>query len=112
MTDESAILDTARTATVEIRGEAKSIQYDLSEMTPRLRKMLTREGGDADEAAIEFVATVVTEWDLTDRQGQAIPLTAEGISGLSYKALNTVMGALNGGPNETGANDQTGASPA
>jgi hypothetical protein len=112
--EPSALIDTVRTATIEIRGESKTLSYDLSELTPRLRRMLTRteDKDDSDAAVCEFIRTVVTRWDITDRQGEAVPITAEGVSDLSYRTINSIMEALNGDPNEPGADDQTGESPA
>lgn len=122
---ESTILSTIRTATFKIGDKAHSLTFDRTELTPRLnRKLLGVKLPDeateeqiaaaresSDDAACEYLSTVVLEWDVTDKHGAIVPLTTEAVSGLSYKTINLIMKAINS-PNAEAATDEHDASPA
>jgi hypothetical protein len=93
--DATSVSDLARSVEVEIRGKAVSVAYDLSEMTPRLRKKLTalESSDNAEDAIVEYLSTIVTAWNLTDRRGNAVDLAD--LDAVSYRDLGEIAEAIN-----------------
>ena len=87
--------DLARSVQVEIRGKTVNVSYDLSEMTPRLRKRLSalEDADNAEDAIVEYIETIVTGWDLTDKRGTAVSLSD--VDAVSYRDLAAVATAIN-----------------
>lgn len=101
--------DLSKTVTLTLKGREVSVTFDLSEMTPRLRKKLAKleSDDDAADAMVEYLATCVTAWTLCDKAGAPVPLTVDAIEGVAYKDISAIVSALNGAalPNATeGAN--------
>jgi hypothetical protein len=83
-----------RTRTVEVEwdGETASLEINRGAFTFPLMQDLSRAGEDPSVAA-RFIATVVSEWDLTENK-KPYPLTEEKILELPVDFLMAVVQTL------------------
>ena len=92
--------DLISTCTLQIKGKDVSVEYDLSEMTPRMKRKIVKLADTANEdeqtdTLVEYLTVVVLSWTMTDRKGELVPVEKDAIEGLSYKTISAVVSAIN-----------------
>jgi hypothetical protein len=96
VTDPASPADLVSHVTATIRGKDVNIHFDMGELTPRLRKRLAALDNDEDgeSALVDYLQTIITGWDLTDRKGNTVSLND--IDAVPYRDLGIIMSAISG----------------
>ncbi len=78
-------------------GDVLTVTLDANKFTYRLQKEMTRavDDGDADRIA-ELFFTPVDAWDLTDDDGNVLPMTAATIDDLGVATVREIFTKISG----------------
>lgn len=99
ISDATSAADLARFVEVEIKGKTVKVEYDMGEISLRLRKRFIAMS-DGDELIVSILTAIVSSWNLTDRQGNPVDLVD--VDDVGSGTLTKIMEAINADlvPNE------------
>lgn len=81
---------------VEYYGNKLAVAYRPGEMTPESEDALreAREQNRATDAMVELMARTLVEWDVTDDDGAALPITPDTLRPFPSALLLHIMAAI------------------
>lgn len=84
------------TINIEVKGYDWHIK--CYEITERESEELMKAGETNDnDATLAVIASLIIEWDCTDRQGNPLPRTAEGLKNVPKSVLEAIINGIGNG---------------
>jgi hypothetical protein len=117
----SQLVENRRTVTIPIGSGEITLGYNPAGVTPRMFAMIEEVQQEADNARVvtmtmaRMLTQMVTDWDVTDDDGEPLPLTAAAMMDVPIQILSRICEVIFAEiavPNSPSAPSDSGSSPA